>query len=156
MSDFNALLLRLFAALTMGLVETPHAPGLGLVTSLMLVAGFKTRYVAVAMATVGLGTLALLPWDFLTPAAGLRVTGPAILVMALLAIALLGAGGFSVDEWRMARRAAMARRACGDGPVATRRRATSEATDASCLERHMYPGSRLRAWLESPTNPNAR
>ncbi|MGY0611796.1 MULTISPECIES: DoxX family protein [unclassified Luteimonas] len=155
MTDFNALLLRLLAAAVLVSIEPSHPNIINWSGAALLMVGFKTRYAAAVLGVLGLSALARLPWDFISPSAFLEFAGTGMFTMVLFVIAVLGAGGFSMDEWVHSRRIAGAETACrtANGHAAGNPQGSLEATVSRCMDIKLQSSSRLRAWLQSPSNP---
>lgn len=155
MTDFNALLLRLLATAVLVSIEPSHPGIINWSGAALLLVGFKTRYAATVLGAFGLSALAVLPWDFISPSAFMEFAGTGMFTMVLFAIAVLGAGGFSMDEWIRSRKIMGAEAACRSttGRAAGNPHASLEAAITECMDSKLQTTSRLRTWLESPSNP---
>ncbi|MGY0560446.1 MULTISPECIES: hypothetical protein [unclassified Luteimonas] len=156
MSDFTVFLLRLMAA-TVLLVASPIGPEpLAWAGALLLLAGFKARYVAGVLGVAGVMALLAMPWSFATQAAWLHFSATAVFTLGLFGILAFGPGGISADEWIHARTIKRAEAHCRTSARAPRSQRERLEAVMRCVNASLMPRSRLLAWLASPSNPDVR
>lgn len=164
MNDLPAFFLRLSLALILadrgldGLAGAAALPAiLCLLAALALLAGYQTRALALMAALVALVQALFLPWDFRSALAGLPVAGHLLTATGLVALALIGPGGFSLDAWR--HRRLLRRLECGcamDGAATTLRPGWGQRLTEACVEAGLRRMPALERWLRSPgTDPDS-
>lgn len=168
MNDLPAFFLRLSLALILadrglhGLAGAAAQPVglpaiLCLLAALALLAGYQTRALALMAALVALVQALFLPWDFRSALAGLPVAGHLLTATGLVALALIGPGGFSLDAWR--HRRLLRRLECGcamDGAATTLRPGWGQRLTEACVEAGLRRMPALERWLRSPgTDPDS-
>ncbi|KAA2284859.1 hypothetical protein [Arenimonas fontis] len=139
------------AALTVALPSV-----LAMLAALALLVGYQVRALALAAGLLALVQAMSMPWDFRTALAGLPVAGHLLTAVGLLALALLGPGGFSLDAWL--RRRLLRRLECGcamDGAFTTARSGWGQRLADACVEARLRHMPAVLRWLRSPgTGPD--